>query len=93
MSSGFSIDDGKASKQGNVVSVRGIVRGTIPNGAYTKVGTLPAGYRPPVRITVGAAMTAGRPGAIELWPNGDITIGNYTGHDNSWGSLSATFII
>ncbi len=93
MSSGFSIDDGKASKQGNVVSVRGIVRGTIPNGKYTKVGTLPAGYRPPVRIIAGTVMTAGRPGAVELWPNGDIKIGNYTGYDNSWGALAATFII
>ena len=72
----------RVRRAGKKVTFEGGATGTIIHNAYTKVATLPEGFRPTGNTRSGGFGTSGKPVAIQLAANGDVLF--------NWNNLGTT---
>lgn len=76
-------------KDGNIVSLRGLIKGGNFSGSLVKISTLPQGFRPDKNCIFEASTSGGR-ASINIFSNGDINIyvSGATGSPTAYTSLS-----
>lgn len=81
----FSIDMAQLTRMSGLVTLTcRVARSTGFNGSFTKVGNIPAGYRPPatVPILISAASAAGTNAKAQVLANGDLEIATSSTNSN-----------
>lgn len=95
-----SIGTIKYKRVGGVVFIKGNVRGTINTSQFSKVFTLPEGYRPETRVDfICAAQSVSGSGNrlvdIMVGSNGEVNVGAVNGqtYGTNWFSINVSFAV